>query len=132
MSQDEPTSGVDELKALDKSQKAIAESKFELEEQKTADQLSTKTPKAASQMHVKISSPFKNYFDGQAFSISAENLTGPFDILPQHHNFITLLNACDLIVRQVTAKSDESTVRVKISGGIMHVKSDEIMVFLDV
>jgi len=78
-------------------------------------------------MRVKIYSPYKVYFDGEAKSISAESATGPFDILPKHHNFITLLEPCDAIVR--TAKGEET---VRISGGVMHVKSDDLVIFLDV
>ena len=86
---------------------------------KGADQLS---------MTVKVSSPFRTYYDGQAFSISAENITGPFDILPRHHNFISLLKPCTLVIRTVK----EGEQKIRISGGIMHVKADKIIVFLDV
>jgi hypothetical protein len=79
-------------------------------------------------MHVKVHSPFHDYYDGQAFSISGENATGPFDILPHHHSFISLLMPCTLVVR--TAAKDEQ--RIQISGGVMHVKADEVIVFLDV
>jgi hypothetical protein len=79
-------------------------------------------------MEVKVYSPFKDYYDGPAFSISAENTTGPFDILPTHHNFITLLSPCDLMVRTVN-KGDQ---KIRIGGGIMHVKADRVIVFLDV
>lgn len=79
-------------------------------------------------MRVKVYSPFNDYFEGQAFSISAENTTGPFDILPKHHNFISLLSACEIVVR--TVKKGEQ--RIKISGGIMHVKADQVIVFLNV
>ena len=82
---------------------------------------------AAPTMHIKIYSPFKVYFDGEAHSISAESATGPFDILPKHHNFITLLEPCDAVVR---TPSREETIR--ISGGVMHVKADDVIVFLDV
>lgn len=78
-------------------------------------------------MHIRVSSPFNTYFDEEALSISAENDTGPFDILPRHHNFITLLNACEIIVR--TKRGD---FRIQISGGIMHVKADQVIVFLNV
>ena len=78
-------------------------------------------------MHIKIYSPFKVYFDGEAVSLSAESATGPFDILPKHHNFITLLEPCDVVVR---TKTDEETIR--ISGGVMHVKADDLIIFLDV
>ncbi|HSX47046.1 MAG TPA: hypothetical protein VLF87_03615, partial [Patescibacteria group bacterium] len=49
-------------------------------------------------MHVKVYAPFKVYYDGEAESISAENDTGPFDILRKHHNFMTLLNPGDIVV----------------------------------
>lgn len=78
-------------------------------------------------MHVKVYAPFKVYFDGEAESISAVNETGPFDILPKHHNFMTLVSSGDVIVR--TADHEET---IPINRGIMHVKADEIIVFLDV
>jgi F0F1-type ATP synthase epsilon subunit len=78
-------------------------------------------------MHVKVYAPFKVYFDGDAQSISAINDTGPFDILPRHHNFMTLINTGDVIVR--TEKGEE---KIPIQRGIMHVKADEVVVFLDV
>ena len=81
----------------------------------------------STSMHVKVYAPFKVYFDGEATSISAVNDTGNFDILPQHHNFMTLLNEGDIIVR--TEKGEE---KVEINHGIMHVKADKVVVFLDV
>lgn len=78
-------------------------------------------------MHVKVYAPFKVYFDGDARSISAVNDTGPFDILPRHHNFMTLINTGDVIVR-----SDQGEEKIPIMRGVMHVKADEVVVFLDV
>ncbi len=78
-------------------------------------------------MHVKVYAPFKTYFDGIAKSISAVNDTGPFDILPKHHNFMTLINAGDVIVR-----TDSGEEKFPISHGIMYVKADDVVVFLDV
>ena len=78
-------------------------------------------------MHVKVYAPFKTYFNGIANSISAVNDTGPFDILPKHHNFMTLLSTCDIIVR-----SDRGEEKVTIARGIMHVKANRVIVFLDV
>lgn len=85
------------------------------------------TKPADGQMYVKVYAPYKVYFEGQAKSISAVNQTGPFDILPQHHNFITLLVPCEIVVR--TEKDEE---KIKIQNGIMHVKADSVVVFLDV
>ena len=102
-------------------------SKTEREERQAINDLSHgKTDKLS--MHVRVYSPFREYYDGPAFSISAENGTGPFDILPKHHNFISLLLPCDLVLRTVN-KGDQ---KIRISGGVMHVKADEVIVFLDV
>ncbi len=78
-------------------------------------------------MIVKVYSPYQLYFDDQANSISAINDTGPFDILPGHHKFLTLLNPCELVI--ITDKGEE---KIKISRGIMYVKTDRVTVFLDV
>lgn len=80
-------------------------------------------------MRIKVQSPQKVYFDEMATSISASNATGPFDILPRHHNFITLLDSCELSIRRPGKLAEQ---RIKISGGLMHVKSDRVVVFLDV
>ncbi len=79
-------------------------------------------------MHVKIYAPFKVYFDGQAESLSAANDTGPFDILVGHHNFLSLLKPGLVRVRS-PGKPD---FVLNISRGVMHVKADQVTVFLDV
>ena len=125
MSKDTPSEGVQTQGALDKPGGAAS--------------VSDKTTKAASEysrveaggklsMYVRVYSPFREYYDGQAFSISAVNATGPFDILPRHHNFISLLDPCDIVIRTV----DKGDRRIRIGGGLMHVKADQTIVFLDV
>ncbi len=84
-------------------------------------------PVSADELRVRVWSPFKVYYDGPAKSISGINGTGPFDILPKHHNFITLLDACDLGL--VTA---EGKIKVRITGGVMHVHKNQVVVFLEV
>jgi hypothetical protein len=78
-------------------------------------------------MHIKVYSPFKVYFDEAGYSLSALNATGPFDILPQHHNFMTLLSACELEIR-----APRGVQKIRISSGLMHVKADQVTVFLDI
>ncbi len=98
-----------------------------------ADPSDSKSDKKASggskqpTMHVRIASPFKTFYDDEAYSISGVNGSGPFDILPKHHNFISLLSEGELVVRHY-----REPIKVRISGGVMHVKSDQIVVFLNV
>jgi F0F1-type ATP synthase epsilon subunit len=86
------------------------------------------TATATPTMQVKVSSPFKTYYDEAANSITAANKTGPFDILPRHKNFMTLLIPCTLIVRS-EGKPDFS---LPVNRAVMHVKADKVVVFLDV
>jgi hypothetical protein len=112
-------------KILDES---VPTTGIEAEENKAADEFAAKkSPDGKLQMYIKVRSPFRSYYDGEAFSISGENATGPFDILPQHHNFISLLNACELIIR-----SQKGEQKIQIAGGLMHVKANQVIVFLDV
>ena len=102
-------------------------SQTEADQNVAATEYAEKNDDGMLSMQVKIHSPFKNYYDGDAFSISGENATGPFDILPRHHNFISLLSPCELTVR--SPRGDE---KILIGGGLMHVKADKVIVFLDV
>jgi F0F1-type ATP synthase epsilon subunit len=76
---------------------------------------------------VRVYAPFKEYFKGEAYSITAVNETGPFDILPKHHNFLCMLLPCDLLVR---TPYEEKTI--KISRALLHVSADKVTVFVDV
>jgi hypothetical protein len=127
MSEDsEHGSAVDEQKVIG-AQQATPSTTIEKEESRAVADFAHSKNSNGKDMQVKVYSPFRSYFDGQALSVSAVNGTGPFDILPKHHNFVSLLNACDLVVR--TKRGDKKII---ISGGIMHVKADQIIVFLDV
>lgn len=80
-------------------------------------------------MRIKVYSPFKTYFEDDGYSISGVNATGPFDILPHHHNFMTLLSSGELRIQTVNGPGEQ---KIRISGGLMHVKADKVTVFLDI
>lgn len=82
----------------------------------------------ALMMNIKIYAPFRTYFDGKARSLSGVNATGPFDVLPKHKNFMSLLQKCTLIVRS----PGQADFQLPIERGVMHVKADKVTVFLDV
>lgn len=121
------SSAVDEQKVIGGSQ-AGSQTQTEKEQRQAAADFARSEDKDKLTMRVKVYSPFRDYYDGQVFSVSAVNATGPFDILPKHHNFISLLSPCDLMLRTVR----EGDRKIIISGGIMHVKADQVIVFLDV
>lgn len=131
MSNKPSTIGVNDQKVIDSNLEEPL-TKVEIDRKETAQSYYNKEKNTDTKtMAVKVYSPFKNYFNGQAFSVSAENLTGPFDILPKHHSFITLLVPCELTIR--TIKDDDTgPVRIAINGGVAHIKSNQLIVFLDV
>lgn len=51
-------------------------------------------------LHVRIISPQQLILDAQAQSVSSKNSQGPFDILPQHANFITIIENSSIVIRQ--------------------------------
>ena len=79
-------------------------------------------------MQVKIYAPFKVYYSGEAVSLSAANETGPFDVLPGHKNFMSLLKPGDVTVRQ----KDQQDFNLKIDKAVLHVRENKVTVFLDV
>ena len=119
--------GVDDQKAIEEPAEAPP-TKVERDQRRAVGDFSGAKSDGKFSMHVRVYSPFRDYYDGSAFSLSAENATGPFDILPKHHNFISLLTACELNVRTVSGGDQ----KIRISGGILHVKANQVIVFLDV
>lgn len=118
---------VDEQKVIGRDQPS-SQSRTAKEQDRAASEFKKSKVGGQLTMKVRVYSPFRDYYDADAFSITAKNATGPFDILPRHHNFISLLSACDLIIRPAVGGEQ----KIVISGGIMHVKADQVIVFLDV
>jgi F0F1-type ATP synthase epsilon subunit len=90
-----------------------------------------KEPKAgakqASNFHVKIFSPYQTYYEGDAVSLSAVNRTGPFDILPGHINFFSLLTGGEVIIN-----TGFQRLEFQIARGILRVNGAEVTLFADV
>lgn len=96
-------------------------------EQDTPDKVPVPTHSKPS-VAVKVYAPFQVYFEGDAYSVSAVNDTGPFDILPHHKNFLCMLVPCNLVVQPV----EGAPKTIKIHRALMHVKADRVVVFMDV
>jgi len=79
-------------------------------------------------MAIKVYAPFKVYYEGEGVSITAVNETGPFDILPHHHNFLCMLVPCELVIKT----PQDEIKRIKIARALMHVKAEKVTVFVDV
>ncbi|MDX1535338.1 MAG: hypothetical protein R3346_01070 [Candidatus Spechtbacterales bacterium] len=78
-------------------------------------------------LYVKMASPFETYYEGEAFTVSAMNDTGPFDVLPDHANFISILQKCTVQIFLADRK-----VRIPIERGIVKVFNNNVQLFVDV
>lgn len=87
----------------------------------------TKARSGKPTIAVKVYAPFKVYYEGEGYSVSAVNEVGPFDILPGHHNFLCMLSPCTLAIQTPDGQKD-----IKISRALMHVKAGRVVVFVDV
>jgi F0F1-type ATP synthase epsilon subunit len=71
--------------------------------------------------------PFNIFYEGPASSISASNRVGDFDILPGHADFFSILEPGEVIIE--TAKEP---VSFDIDNGIVAVRDDEVMLFVNI
>lgn len=75
-------------------------------------------------LKVKIFSPEKLVFEGSAKSVSSQNSSGVFDILPKHANFITIIENKPIQVR-TEGKNTEFT----FSKSILYVHQDAVSIY---
>ena len=66
-------------------------------------------------------------FEGAVTSLSAENESGPFDILPSHANFITIIRE-GLQLRKENASDPEI---ITFNNAVLQVKDNSVMVFVE-
>lgn len=81
---------------------------------------------ANASLSVIARAPFHVYYEGQAQAISATNKVGDFDILPGHADFFSMLLPCD-----VTIETSSAPVTFSITNGIIAVRDNEVMLFVN-
>lgn len=76
---------------------------------------------------VKILTPTKTIFQGQATSISSTDSAGKFDILPQHANFISIIDHSPIEVRT----PDGKMATFNFSQAIIYNRSNIVNIFAE-
>ena len=61
----------------------------------------------------------------QVFAVTSVNQKGPFDVLPEHENFISIIK--DRIIVHKTRKDKQE---IKIETGILEATSNNVKIFL--
>jgi F0F1-type ATP synthase epsilon subunit len=67
---------------------------------------------AGEPIHVRINSPEKIIWEGEATSLTSENSKGPFDILPLHTNFVSIIRDKEI---RITSKGKVETFKFPVS-----------------
>ncbi len=79
-------------------------------------------------LKVQARAPFQLYFEGDALVVTATNTVGKFDILPGHANFFSVINPNS----EVIIGTEKEDTKINVSNGIITVKDDEVLLFLDI
>ncbi len=78
-------------------------------------------------LNIKVRSREGLIFDGRAYAISSTNDVGPFDILPLHANFVSVIQSF-LIITLV----DGSKKHIQVDKGIIRVRENNADIFLGI
>jgi len=66
-------------------------------------------------------------FEGELAAVTSYNTVGPFDVLPRHSNFISMISR-RLILRQHDGRTDE----INLDNGVMMVEENKVFIFLGI
>ncbi|MDB5238001.1 MAG: atpC [Candidatus Kaiserbacteria bacterium] len=89
--------------------------------------MSADTSESAT-LHVQVLSPKGIVWEGEAQSVSSVNSQGPFDLLPQHAHFISLVEKKPIVVVDVSGK--ESTLSYDTA--VVRLFDDVVTIYADI
>ncbi len=78
-------------------------------------------------LNVIARAPFQLYYEGPAKVVSAVNPVGPFDILPGHADFFSVLVPCEIIIEPVEGE----VIKFDISTGIVTAQENDVNLFVN-
>ena len=87
------------------------------------------TKQGSTSLKVIARAPFHIYYEGDAVSLSAFNTVGPFDVLPGHADFFSMLTACKV---SIDNGIDKDPITFEIRNGILTVRDDQVMLFANI
>ena len=78
-------------------------------------------------MNVVVDSPEKKIWEGKAEWVSSKNSVGPFDILPFHSNFITIIEN-----ETIKIKTEKEIKELKFSISILYVHNNRVSIYVNI
>lgn len=79
-------------------------------------------------LRVQARAPFQVYYQGNALTVTASNKVGKFDILPGHADFFSVIDPDS----EVIIGTEKEDISINVSNGIVCVKNDEVLLFLNI
>lgn len=79
-------------------------------------------------LKVTIKSPSQDIFTGEIESLSSQNSTGKFDVLPGHANFLTVIENKPITIRQKETGKQEFNFPL----AIISVTNNQVIVYTDI
>jgi len=79
------------------------------------------------QLHVRINSPERIIWEGQAESVSAINSHGTFDILPLHANFITIIEN-----KPIKIKTSKEAFEFTFTKSVMYIHKNDVLIYTNI
>jgi len=80
----------------------------------------------AADLSVVARAPFHIYYEGTAKVVSATNKVGKFDILPGHADFFSVMSPGEVVI-----ETESDSINFKINNGIIGVRDDEVLLFVN-
>ena len=82
---------------------------------------------ATNILNVQISNPDKQIWQGQAKSVSSVNSNGPFDILPLHANFITIIEN-----QPIKIQTPEGQKEFQFPNAIIYTSKNTVQIYTEI
>lgn len=82
---------------------------------------------SSTELEVIARAPFEVYYEGKAKLVSAVNRVGKFDVLPGHADFFSVM-----IPGEVVIETDKDPISISINNGIIGVRDDKVLLFLNI
>lgn len=81
----------------------------------------------AERLNVIARAPFTVYYEGEADAVSAVNQVGPFDVLPGHADFFSVLEPSQVVIDTGSGEP----ITFDINAGIITARSNEVHLFVN-
>ena len=79
-------------------------------------------------LNVRISKATKVVWEGDATAVSSKNADGPFDVLPMHANFLTLIREVPIVVHL----KDGTKETYQFKQAVMYVTDDKVKIYTEI